>query len=70
MYTVTTVRRGTTQQLISFSSVFGALSTLQEEYNHYSNCGYSLISSKELINGFEYEMMKEDSLVVITMTKG
>jgi hypothetical protein len=69
MYTIRTVRRGVTQQLISFSSVFGAINTLQEEYNHYSNCGYALISSKELSSGFEYEMMKDDSLVVITMTK-
>jgi hypothetical protein len=69
MYKVTTVRRGTTQQLISFNSIFAANMTVAEEYNFYSSCGYVLTSSKELANGYEYEMYNRDSIVTITMTK-
>jgi hypothetical protein len=69
MYTVKTVRRGTTQQFISFQSIFGANNTVAEEYRHYSNCGYALIGSKELVNGYQYEMAKDDSILTITMTK-
>lgn len=39
-----------------YSSIFGAISMLQEKYQDYSNKGNVLVKNEETVTGISYEM--------------
>jgi hypothetical protein len=56
MYTLNVWENSVLRFSQKYSSIFGALSMMQEQYQDYANKGNSLVISEETITGISYEL--------------